>query len=120
MSAHTTTQDVCTSSDRDMRAMLQQQQGCTVSDYRQIGDVVSDHPVCGGNPPKMTGEARFEMIGVCRSCRRRSGVGGIVAVNSGSFATRSEGGKAPPFASRHTDIDGKRWPWPGAAATHGR
>ena len=45
-----------------MRAMLQQQQDCTVSHYQQVGDVVSYHLVCGGDPPKMTGDARFELL----------------------------------------------------------
>jgi len=62
MPAHTTTQDVCTSRDHDMRAMLQQQQDCIVSNYQQVGDVVSYHLVCGGDPPKMVGDARFELL----------------------------------------------------------
>ena len=62
MPARTTTQDVCTSRSHDMRAMLQQQQDCTVSHYQQVGDVVSYHLVCGGDPPKMTGVARFELL----------------------------------------------------------
>lgn len=62
MPARTTTQDVCTSRSHDMRAMLQQQQDCTVSHYQQVGDVVSYHLVCGGDPPKMTGDARFELL----------------------------------------------------------
>ena len=62
MPARTTTQDVCTSRNHDMRAMLQQQQDCTVSNYQQVGDVVSYHLVCGGDPPKMTGDARFELL----------------------------------------------------------
>lgn len=48
--------------DHDVRAMLQQQQGCTVSDYPQVGDVVSYRLVCGGKPPKTTGDARFELL----------------------------------------------------------
>ena len=62
MPARTTTQDVCTSRNHDMRAMLQQQQDCTVSRYQQVGDVVSYHLACGGDPPKMTGDARFELL----------------------------------------------------------
>jgi len=61
MPARTTTQDVCTSKSHDMRAMLQQQQDCRVSHYQQVGDVVSYHLVCG-DPPKMTGDARFELL----------------------------------------------------------
>ena len=45
-----------------MRAMLQQQQDCTVSDCRQVGDVVSYHLVRGSDPPKMTGDVRFELL----------------------------------------------------------
>ena len=58
----TTTQNVCTSKDHDMRAMVQRQKDCTVSDYRQVGNVVSYHMTCGGNPPAMTGDARFELL----------------------------------------------------------
>src|SRR3546814_16996043 len=62
MPAQKVTQNVCMSSDPDMRAMLQQQKDCAVSDYRKVGNVVSYHVVCGGNPPTMTGDARFELL----------------------------------------------------------
>lgn len=79
MPAHTTTQDVCTSRDHDMRAMLQQQQDCIVSNYQQVGDVVSYHLVCGGDPPKMVGDARFELLpngNIKGSVRANSSMGG--------------------------------------------
>lgn len=62
MPAQTVTQNVCTSKDRDMRAILQQQKDCVVSDYTQSGNAVSFHVVCGGSPPSMTGDARFELL----------------------------------------------------------
>ncbi|WP_286042183.1 DUF3617 family protein [Rhodanobacter thiooxydans] len=58
----TTTLDVCISSSHDMRVILQRQRGCVVSDYRQVGHVVSYHLVCGGDPPRMTGDASFELL----------------------------------------------------------
>lgn len=61
MPARTVTQNVCTSKDHDMRAMLQQKKDCVVSNYRQNGNVISYHVVCGGNPPRMTGDAQFEL-----------------------------------------------------------
>src|SRR3546814_10139002 len=45
MPAQKVTQNVCMSSDPDMRAMLQQQKDCAVSDYRKVGNVVSYHVV---------------------------------------------------------------------------
>jgi hypothetical protein len=62
MPAHTTTQDACSSRSHDMRAMPQQQRDCTVSNHQQVGDVVGYHLVCAGDPPKMTGDARFELL----------------------------------------------------------
>jgi hypothetical protein len=62
MPAQTLTQNVCTSADHDMRAMLQRQKDCTVSDYRQAGNVYSYHMSCGGTPPAMTGDAHFELL----------------------------------------------------------
>lgn len=62
MPAQRVTQNVCMSSDPDMRAMLQQQKDCAVSDYRKVGNVVSYRVACGGNPPTMTGDARFELL----------------------------------------------------------
>lgn len=61
MPARTVAQNVCTSKDHDMRAMLQQQTDCVVSNYQQKGNVISYHVVCGGNPPSMTGDAQFEL-----------------------------------------------------------
>lgn len=62
MPARTVTRDVCTSKDHDMRAMIQQQKDCVVSNYTHIGNAVSYHVVCGGSPPSMTGDARFELL----------------------------------------------------------
>ncbi|WEN15007.1 DUF3617 family protein [Rhodanobacter sp. AS-Z3] len=62
MPARTVTKDVCTSKDHDMRAMLQQQKACVVSNYTQTGNTVSYHVVCGGNPPSMSGDAQFELL----------------------------------------------------------
>lgn len=62
MPARTVNQNVCTSKDHDMRSMLQQQKDCVVSNYHQQGNVISYHVVCGGNPPRMTGDAQFELL----------------------------------------------------------
>lgn len=93
MPAHTTTQDVCTSRNRDMRAMLQQQD-CTVSDYQQVGDVVSYHLVCGGNPPKMTGDARFELLpngDIKGSVHANSSMGGQSVIMDMTYAGEHTG-----------------------------
>ena len=62
MPARTVTRNVCTSKDRDMRAMLQQQKDCVVSNYTQTGSTVSYHVVCGGSSPSMTGDAQFDLL----------------------------------------------------------
>src|SRR5690606_1187611 len=61
--AQTVTQNICTSKDHDLRQLVQkqQQEDCSVSDYRQVGNVVSYRVVCGGNPPTMEGDAQFEL-----------------------------------------------------------
>jgi len=33
-----------------------------VSNYRQTGDVVGYHLVCGGDPPRMIGDVCFELL----------------------------------------------------------
>ena len=92
--ARTTTQEVCTSTDHDMRAMLQHQQKCAVSDYRQLGSVVSYHLVCGGNPPTMTGDARFELLpndDIRGSVHANSNMGGQSVVMDMTYAGRRTG-----------------------------
>lgn len=85
----TITQDVCTSKDHDMRAMVQRQKNCTVSDYRQVGQVVSYHMSCGGNPPTMTGDAHFELLSggnIKGTVHANSVMGGQTAVMDMTYA----------------------------------
>jgi len=92
--ARTTTQDVCASRDHDMRAMLQQQQDCVVSDYRQLGSVISYHLACGGNPPRMTGDARFELLpggDIHGSVHANSNIGGQSVVMDMTYAGQRTG-----------------------------
>ena len=103
MPAHTTTQDVCTSRDHDMRAMLQQQQDCIVSNYQQVGDVVSYHLVCGGDPPKMVGDARFELLpngNIKGSVHANSSMGGQDVLMDMTYAGERTG-SCDYTASRH-------------------
>ena len=103
MPAHATTQDVCTSKSHDMRAMLQQQQDCTVSDYQQVGDVVSYHLLCGGDPPKMTGDARFGLLpngGIEGSVHANSGMDGQSVIMDMTYAGERTG-SCDYTASRH-------------------
>ncbi|MHB1059051.1 MAG: DUF3617 domain-containing protein [Rhodanobacter sp.] len=87
--AQATSQNVCMSRDLDMRAMLQQQKDCSVSDYRQVGQVVSYHVACGGNPPRMTGDARFELLpggSIKGSVHANSSMGGKSMVMDMTYA----------------------------------
>lgn len=79
--AQNMTQNICTAKDPDLRSMVQQQQqqDCTVSDYKKVGNVVSYHVVCGGKSPTMTGDAKFEMRpdgGISGTVRASSNAGG--------------------------------------------
>lgn len=92
--AQATTQDVCMSRDLDMRAMLQRQKNCTVSDYRQAGNVVSYHVACGGNPPGMVGDARFELLpggSIKGSVHANSSMGGKNMVMDMTYAGERTG-----------------------------
>jgi hypothetical protein len=92
--AQTTTQDVCMSRDLDMRAMLQRQKDCRVSDYRQVDGVVSYQVVCGGDPPRMTGNARFELLsggGIKGSVHANSNMGGKSMVVDMTYAGERTG-----------------------------
>lgn len=89
MPAQMITQDVCMSSDPDMRAMLQQQKDCAVSGYRKVGNVVHYHVACGGNPPTMAGDARFELLpggNINGSLHANSNMGGQSVVVDMTYA----------------------------------
>jgi hypothetical protein len=92
--AHTVTQNVCTSKDRDMRAMVQRQKNCAVSNYEQVGSVVSYHMVCGGSPPTMTGDAHFELLpggGVKGTVHANSSMSGKTVVTDMTYAGERTG-----------------------------
>lgn len=59
--AQTVTQNVCTAKDPDMRAMMEEQKDCAITNYKKVGNVVSYHVTCGGNSPTMSGDAQFEL-----------------------------------------------------------
>lgn len=103
--ARTVTKDVCTSKDRDMRSMVQRQKNCAVSDYRKVGNVVSYHMACGGNPPTMTGDAHFELLpggGVKGTFRSNSNMRGKTFVMDMTYAGEPTG-SCDYNATHHAD-----------------